>query len=98
MADQAEGLRELAKGGIFEEMGLPAVFDKGPDLEYRRLWLDHKADLLFESTHNDLDVERDHREMKTGRVRISDSAIFAQHALCRMEQAETIARFKRVTP
>ena len=54
MHDQAQGLRELArtvdaKGGAFEAMGLPAVFDAKSITDdlitYRRLWLDQKADL-----------------------------------------------------
>ena len=31
--DPSHGLRDLVKGGIFEAMGLPAVFDKGPKWE-----------------------------------------------------------------
>jgi len=44
--DQAQGLRDLVKGGAFEAMGLPSVFDAKPDtLDYRKLWQDQKADL-----------------------------------------------------
>lgn len=49
MSDQAEGLRELARGGAFESMGLPAVFDAKPLPDYSRLWLDLKAELKAEA-------------------------------------------------
>lgn len=45
--DQAEGLRELARKGAFEQMGLPAIFDHAPGVDYAKLWGDLKA--LLES-------------------------------------------------
>lgn len=79
---------ELANGGAFEMMGLPAVFDSKPEPDYRRLWLELKAELEREAIGP---AENQSLRFKTiggfGPRR-------AQAVLDRMEQSETFARVR----
>lgn len=86
MRDQAQGLRDLVKGGMFEQMGLPAVFDQSLKFDKAKLWDELKAELEAEAEG---DPKKKYQRLST---RFGPKA--ARALLDRMLQAETMAMIR----
>ncbi len=74
-------------------MGLPAVFDRKPEVDYRKLWTDFKTELSAESEHCWSATRLGGHVYTVGDEEASNHA---RSFLNRMEQAETLAITKTI--